>query len=60
MLIQESIYDRFMERAVKRVQAIKQGDPRDISTMIGAQASSEQKEKILSHLDIGKKGAPRS
>ena len=55
VLIQESIYDRFMERAVKRVQAIKQGDPRDISTMIGAQASSEQKEKILSYLDIGKK-----
>jgi aldehyde dehydrogenase len=55
VLIQESIYDRFMERAVKRVQAITQGDPRDAATMIGAQASSEQKEKILSYLDIGKK-----
>ncbi|WP_347268914.1 aldehyde dehydrogenase [Paracoccus sp. (in: a-proteobacteria)] len=55
VLIQESIYDRFMERAVKRVQAIKQGDPRDAATMIGAQASSEQKEKILSYLDIGRK-----
>ena len=54
-LIQESIYDKFMERAVKRVQAITQGDPRDAATMIGAQASSEQKEKILSYLDIGKK-----
>ena len=54
-LIQESIYDRFMERALKRVEAIKQGDPRAADTMIGAQASSEQKEKILSYLDIGRK-----
>ncbi|MTE00322.1 aldehyde dehydrogenase family protein [Paracoccus sp. YIM 132242] len=55
VLIQESIYDRFMERALKRVEAIKQGDPRDSATMIGAQASSEQKEKILSYFDIGRK-----
>ncbi len=54
-LIQESIYDRFMERALKRVEAIKQGDPRAADTMIGAQASSEQKEKILSYMDIGRK-----
>ena len=54
-LIQESIYDRFMERALQRVKAIKQGNPLDPSTMLGAQASSEQKEKILSYLDIGKK-----
>ena len=54
-LIHESIYDRFMERALKRVEAIKQGDPRDSATMIGAQASSEQKEKILSYFDIGRK-----
>ena len=54
-LIQESIYDRFMERALARVAAIKQGDPRDAATMIGAQASSEQKEKILSYFDIGRK-----
>ncbi|SNS37725.1 aldehyde dehydrogenase [Granulicella rosea] len=53
-LIQESIYDRFMERAVKRVQAIKRGNPLDRDTMIGAQASSEQLEKILSYLDIGR------
>jgi aldehyde dehydrogenase len=53
-LVQESIYDRFMERAVKRVKAIKQGNPLDKSTMIGAQASTEQLEKILSYLDIGK------
>jgi aldehyde dehydrogenase len=53
-LIQESIYDRFMERALKRVNAIKQGNPLDPTTMIGAQASSEQLEKILSYIDIGK------
>ena len=53
-LIQESIYDRFMERALKRVKAIKQGNPLDNDTMIGAQASSEQLEKILSYIDIGK------
>ncbi|HEX4650204.1 MAG TPA: aldehyde dehydrogenase, partial [Granulicella sp.] len=53
-LIQESIYDQFMERAVKRVKAIKQANPLDKTTMLGAQASSEQMEKILSYLDIGK------
>ena len=53
-LVQESIYERFMERALKRVAAIKQGHPLDKSTMIGAQASQEQLEKILSYLDLGK------
>jgi aldehyde dehydrogenase len=53
-LVQQSIYDRFMERAIKRVEAIRQGSPLDKSTMMGAQASSEQLEKILSYLDIGK------
>ena len=53
-LVQESMYDRFMERAIKRVEAIKQGSPLDKSTMIGAQASSEQLEKILSYMDIGR------
>jgi aldehyde dehydrogenase len=53
-LIQESIFDKFMERALERVRAIKQGNPLDPATMIGAQASSEQLEKILSYLDIGK------
>jgi aldehyde dehydrogenase len=53
-LIQESIYEKFMERAIKRVQAIKQGNPLDMSTMVGAQASSQQMEKILSYIDIGK------
>ncbi|MFZ6677653.1 aldehyde dehydrogenase [Undibacterium sp. Tian12W] len=54
VLIQESIYDQFMARAIKRVAAIKQGNPLDSTTMIGAQASQEQLEKILSYLDIGK------
>jgi aldehyde dehydrogenase len=53
-LVHESIYDRFIERAIKRVEAIKQGSPLDPSTMIGAQASSEQMEKILSYIDIGR------
>jgi aldehyde dehydrogenase len=53
-LIQESIYDAFIERAVDRVKKIKMGNPFDKSTMIGAQASSEQMEKILSYIDIGK------
>ena len=44
-----------MERALERVGAIVQGSPLDPSTMIGAQASSEQLEKILSYIDIGKK-----
>src|SRR6202158_4510514 len=53
-LIEESIYERFIERAIKRVAAITQGNPLDPATMIGAQASSEQLEKILSYLDIGR------
>ncbi|AYB37767.1 aldehyde dehydrogenase [Brevibacillus laterosporus] len=53
-LIQESIYDQFMEKALARVASIKQGNPLDTETMIGAQASSEQIEKILSYLEIGK------
>lgn len=53
-LIHASIYERFMERALQRVAAIKQGNPLDPNTMIGAQASSEQLEKILSYIDIGK------
>ena len=53
-LIQESIYDRFMERALKRVGEIVQGSPLDPATMIGAQASQEQQEKILKYLQIGK------
>jgi aldehyde dehydrogenase len=54
-LVQESIFDKFMEKAVGRVKKIRQGDPLDPSTMIGAQASNDQLEKILSYIDIGKK-----
>ena len=53
-LIQASIYDRFMEAALARVAKVKQGNPLDTDTMIGAQASTEQLEKILSYMDIGK------
>jgi aldehyde dehydrogenase len=53
-LIHEDIYDEFMERALKRVGEIVQGDPLDPATMIGAQASSEQMDKILSYFDIGR------
>jgi len=52
--IQERIYDRFMEKVLTRVKAIKQGNPLDMTTMLGAQASSEQVQKILSYIDIGK------
>jgi aldehyde dehydrogenase len=54
-LVQRSIYDRFMERAIKRVESIRQGDPYEMSTQIGAQASNDQFEKILSYFDIGRK-----
>jgi aldehyde dehydrogenase len=58
-LVHEAIFDRFMERALGRVAAIKQDDPRKPETMIGAQASNEQLEKILSYIDIGKKEGAR-
>src|SRR6478672_517678 len=53
-LIQESIYDRFMPDAVARVEKIVQGNPLDTATTMGAQASNDQLEKILSYLDIGR------
>jgi aldehyde dehydrogenase len=53
-LIQESIYDAFMEKALKRVAAITQGNSLQMETMIGAQASTEQMEKISSYLKLGK------
>src|ERR1700760_599077 len=53
-LIQRSIYDQFLGDAVERTKAIKQGNPLDTDTMVGAQASNDQLEKILSYLDIGK------
>ena len=51
-LVDAKIYDKFMDRAIARVKKIKQGHPLDMSTMIGAQASNDQLEKILSYFDI--------
>jgi aldehyde dehydrogenase len=53
-LVQESIFDKFMEKAVARVAKIKVGDPLDPTTMMGAQASRGQLEKILAYVDVGK------
>jgi aldehyde dehydrogenase len=53
-LIQESVYDRLMPRALERVKAIKQGNPLDTDTMMGAQASAMQMDKIMSYLEVGK------
>ncbi|MBG48280.1 MAG: aldehyde dehydrogenase [Pseudozobellia sp.] len=54
ILVQESIYDQFIERVVERVKAIKMGHPLDPTTMMGAQASNNQYEKILNYIAIGK------
>ncbi len=53
-LIQESIYDEFMARCLKRIEAITIGDTLDDNTMMGAQASNDQYEKILNYLDVGR------
>jgi len=53
-LIQEDIYDEFMKRCLKRLKAIKIGDPLDLENMIGAQVSQEQFEKIMNYIDIGR------
>ncbi|AFJ01239.1 Aldehyde dehydrogenase [Methylophaga frappieri] len=53
-VIQESIYDDFIAVVMKRAQQIKRGNPLDTETQVGAQASQEQFEKILSYVDIGK------
>jgi len=58
-LIQNSIYDQFLSDGLARVNAIKQGDPFDTDTMIGAQASNDQLEKILSYIDIGRQEGAR-
>ena len=52
-LIQESIYDAFMERCLERIERIQQGNPLDLSTMIGAQVSQAQLEKIEGYVKIG-------
>ena len=52
-LIQEDIYEEFIARCIARVKAIQQGDPREMTTMVGAQASLQQFEKIMSYFTIG-------
>ena len=54
LLIQQSIYEKFIERVIKRTEAIKLGHPLDPDTMMGAQASNDQYEKILNYINIGK------
>ncbi|MEG5136778.1 MULTISPECIES: acetaldehyde dehydrogenase ExaC [unclassified Microcoleus] len=53
-LIQESIYDRFMERAIDRIRQIKQDNPLDMTTALGAQVSINQMEKIAEYVKIGR------
>ncbi len=53
LLVQEDIYDEFMKRVIDRVNAIKQGNPYDTETQMGAQASKDQFEKIMSYIKIG-------
>ena len=54
MLVQESIHDRFIERVIERTKAIKLGHPLDPTTMMGAQASNDQFEKVINYINIGK------
>ncbi|HIV57688.1 MAG TPA: aldehyde dehydrogenase family protein, partial [Candidatus Stackebrandtia faecavium] len=54
-LVQRGMYDEFMADAIKRTEMIVQGNPLDTDTMLGAQASNDQYEKIMSYIDIGKK-----
>lgn len=54
ILVHEDIYDKFMERVIARTKAIKMGNPLAPDTMMGAQASNDQYEKIMSYLKIGK------
>ncbi len=58
-LIDQRIHDEFLELAAIRIKAIRQGDPLDTETMIGAQASNDQLEKIMSYIDIGKQEGAR-
>ena len=53
-IIHEDIYDAFMEKVIEKIQKIKRGNPLDTDTMVGAQASNEQFEKILKYIDIGR------
>src|SRR5699024_8008999 len=54
ILVQESIYEPFMERVVKRVEAIKRGHPLEASTMVGAQVSQKQLDRIMGYINLGR------
>ncbi|KZN64994.1 acetaldehyde dehydrogenase ExaC [Pseudoalteromonas luteoviolacea] len=54
LFVQEDIYDEFIAKVIERTQQIKRGNPLDTETMVGAQASQAQFDKILSYIDIGK------
>jgi aldehyde dehydrogenase len=54
LFVQEEIYDTFIEKVIERSKAIKRGNPLDTDTMVGAQASQEQFDKILGYIEIGK------
>ena len=54
ILVQANIYDKFIERAIDRVQSIKTGHPLAGDTMVGAQVSQVQMDKILGYIDIGR------
>jgi aldehyde dehydrogenase len=54
ILVQESIAEEFTERVIERVKAIKMGHPLDDETMVGAQASNDQYEKILNYFEVGR------
>jgi aldehyde dehydrogenase len=54
LLIQESIYDEFMAKVIERTSQIKRGNPLDTETMVGAQASKQQFDKIMEYVEIGK------
>jgi len=59
VLIQDSIFDKFLDLAVKRVEKIKMGNPLEPTTMMGAQASHDQLTKILGYIKVGKKEGAR-
>jgi aldehyde dehydrogenase len=60
VLVQESIYPQFVEKVVARMENIRKGDPFDTDTMIGAQASREQYDKILSYINIAREEGAKS
>jgi len=53
-LVQEDMYETFIAKVVERTKMIKRGNPLDTDVQVGAQASKEQYDKIMSYLEIGK------